>query len=52
MLALQKAGASSRTPQDYAAPLASLECGGLPPLCSPLRGFAKIKSNGEGKIPG
>jgi hypothetical protein len=29
-----------------------LECGGLPPLCSPLRGFAKIKNDGKGKMPG
>jgi len=28
-----------------------LRCG-VPPLCSPLRGFAKIKSDGKGKMPG
>jgi hypothetical protein len=26
--------------------------GGKPPLCSPLRGFAEIKSYGKDKMPG
>jgi hypothetical protein len=28
-----------------------LECGGLPPLCSPLRGFAKLEIDGKTKMP-
>jgi hypothetical protein len=31
---------------------AHLECGGLPPLCSSLPGFAKIKRDGKSKMPG
>jgi hypothetical protein len=40
---------SKPAPFKKRSPPAHLECGGLPPLCSPPREFAKIKSDGKAR---